>query len=213
MKRNTRGMLVTILTLGAGLGLAACGNDDSAQPGGSSSSMPGMDHSTMNPTTAATNTAPVDHNDADVAFATSMIPHHQQAVEMADQALKKATNAQVKQLATAIKAAQAPEIQEMSAWLTGWGKMVPTPGMGHSMGSGKGMMTEEEMAALGKATGAAFDKMWVQMMIKHHQGAVAMAKLEQTSGQSMKSKELAKTIETGQTAEIATMQKLLATLP
>jgi uncharacterized protein (DUF305 family) len=169
-----------------------------------------MDHSTMAPSTAGTVTAPVDHNESDVMFATMMIPHHRQAVEMADMALKKAKSASVKQLATAIKAAQDPEIKQMSGWLTGWGKPVPSPGM--SM-LGSGMMTEEEMTDLGKASGAAFDRMWVQMMIKHHQGAVAMAKTEQTSGQSAQAIELAKKIETGQNAEIATMQKLLKQLP
>jgi uncharacterized protein (DUF305 family) len=131
---------------------------------------------------------------------------------MATMALEKATNAQVKQLATAVKGAQDPEIKQMSGWLTGWGKPVPTAGMGHSM-PGSGMMTDEEMTELGKATGAAFDKMWVQMMVKHHQGAVSMAKTEQTSGQSTTAIALAKQIETGQTAEIATMQTLLKQLP
>jgi uncharacterized protein (DUF305 family) len=145
-------------------------------------------------------------------FATMMIPHHRQAVAMADMALMKAKSASVKGLATAIKGAQGPEIQQMSGWLTGWGKPVPSPGMNHST-PGSGMMTDQEMADLGKASGAAFDRMWVQMMIKHHQGAVAMAKAEQTSGQSTKAIALAKKIETAQNAEIATMQKLLTKLP
>lgn len=208
MKRISRAHVAATITLAAGLVLAGCGDDGSADPG----SMPGMDHGSSQPTTAATNTAPVDHNAKDVEFATGMIPHHRQAVEMADLALKKAQNATVKQLATAIKAAQDPEIQEMSGWLTGWGEPVPTPGMSHPMPGG-GMMTEQEMAELDKATGAAFDRMWVQMMIKHHQGAVAMAKTEQTSGQSTTAIEMAKKIETAQNAEIATMQKLLSQLP
>lgn len=213
MKRMMRAQVAATLAVTAALTLAACGTDDNASPGSSSSSssMPGMDDSTA-PTTAATLTAPVDHSDKDVEFATMMIPHHQQAVEMADMAVEKATNAQVKQLATAIKAAQDPEIKEMSGWLTGWGKPVPSPGMSHSM-PGSGMMTEQEMTDLGKASGPAFDRMWVQMMIKHHQSAVAMAKTEQTSGESAKAIELAKKIETAQNAEIATMQKLLNQLP
>jgi uncharacterized protein (DUF305 family) len=214
MKRINHALVAATLTLATGLALAGCGNNDTTQPGSSTSStsMPGMDHSTMAPTTAATTTAPVHHNESDVMFATMMIPHHRQAVEMADMALKKAKSASVKQLATAIKAAQDPEIKQMSAFLTSWGKPVPSPGMNQSM-SGSGMMTEQEMTDLGKASGAAFDRMWVQMMIKHHQGAVAMAKTEQTSGQSAQAIELAKKIETGQNAEIATMQKLLKQLP
>lgn len=147
-------------------------------------------------------------NDADVTFATQMIPHHQQAVEMSDLALRKATTAEVKDLATAIKAAQAPEIQELSGWLTTWGKPAPTPSehMGHMM---SGMMTAAEMADLSKASGSMFDRMWIQMMIKHHQGAVTMAKTEETTGKDTASIALAKQIQTAQTTEIATMKRLL----
>jgi uncharacterized protein (DUF305 family) len=151
-------------------------------------------------------------NDADVTFATQMIPHHQQAVEMSDLALRKATTVEVKNLATAIKAAQAPEIQELSGRLTAWGKPVPTPSeqMGHLM---SGMMTAAEMADLSKASGSMFDRMWTQMMIKHHQGAVTMAKTEETTGKDPASVALAKKIQTAQTTEIATMKRLLGQLP
>lgn len=155
-------------------------------------------------------------NDADVTFATQMIPHHQQAVEMSDLALRKATTTEVKNLATAIKAAQAPEIQELSGWLTTWGKLVPTPGQhsGDTMSDPMpGMMTAEEMADLSKASGSMFDRMWTQMMIKHHQGAVTMAKTEQTTGKDLASVALAKKIQTAQTTEIATMKRLLGQLP
>jgi uncharacterized protein (DUF305 family) len=186
--------------LTAVFGLAGCGNSDAG-------SMPGMKHGS--PTTPASAAA---FNDADVAFATQMIPHHQQAVTMADLALRKATTADVKSLATAIKAAQAPEIEQLSGWLTGWGKPVPTPGehSGHTM---TGMMSPQEMDDLNKATGSMFDRMWVEMMIKHHQGAVAMAKTEQTSGKDAASIALAAKIQAAQTTEIATMQRLLGRLP
>ena len=151
------------------------------------------------------------YNDADVTFASQMIPHHQQAVQMASMAGYQATTPEVKQLSTGIKAAQAPEIKLMSGWLTAWGKPVPSPEHGgHNM---PGMMTEEEMSELSKAKGSMFDRMWIQMMIKHHQGAVAMAKTEQTNGKDAASIALAKKIEAAQTAEIATMQRLLGRLP
>ncbi|MFD7156290.1 DUF305 domain-containing protein [Kribbella sp. NPDC059898] len=152
------------------------------------------------------------HNDADVMFASQMIPHHQQAVEMADGALRKATNAEVKKLATAIKAAQDPEIKLMSGWLTAWGKPVPTPGehAGHTM---TGMMSPQEMDDLTKATGSMYDRMWVTMMIKHHQGAVTMAKTEETTGKDTAAVALAKQIEAAQTTEITSMQQLLGRLP
>ncbi|MGW7683830.1 DUF305 domain-containing protein [Kribbella sp. NPDC054772] len=190
---------VSATLLAAVFGVAGCGDSDA---GGSPS------------TPVATSAAAF--NDADVAFATQMIPHHQQAVEMADLALRKATTADVKTLATAIKAAQDPEIKQMSGWLTTWGKPVPTPGerSGHDMsGSMAGMMTPEEMSDLDKASGTMFDRMWVDMMIRHHQGAVTMAKTEQTGGQDAPSIALAKKIQAAQTTEIATMQRLLGRLP
>ncbi|HWD79451.1 MAG TPA: DUF305 domain-containing protein [Kribbella sp.] len=178
---------------------AGCGSSDSG-------TMPGMQHSSASPVKSAA------YNDADVMFASQMIPHHQQAVEMADSALQKATTAEVKQLATAIKAAQDPEIKLMSGWLTSWGKPVPTPGEhdGHMM---SGMMSPQEMDDLSKASGSMYDRMWVTMMIKHHQGAVAMAKTEQSTGKDAAAIALAKKIQAAQTTEIATMQRLLGRLP
>jgi uncharacterized protein (DUF305 family) len=75
------------------------------------------------------------------------------------------------------------------------------------------MMSEDEMSQLGNAKGSMFDRMWTQLMIKHHQGAVAMAKTEQTTGKNAAAIALAKKIETAQNAEIATMQRLLGRLP
>lgn len=197
----------TTALLAATLALAGCGSDSD------SGSMPGMNHSSSS-TPAATPTA-AGFNDADVSFATQMIPHHQQAVQMASMAGYQATTPEVKQLATAIKAAQDPEIKLMSGWLTSWGKPVPTPSHGgHGGDEGMpGMMTEEEMSDLGKQKGSMFDRMWIQMMIKHHQGAVTMAKTEQADGQDAASIALAKKIQAAQTAEIATMQRLLGRLP
>jgi uncharacterized protein (DUF305 family) len=224
MKHVNRTTVATAsLIITAALGLAGCGNN--SNPG----SMPGTTHAAPTAAPSSSATSAAQFNDADVTFATQMIPHHRQAVEMADMAATKATSPAVKQLATAIKAAQDPEIQQMSGWLTSWGKPVPTPGMhsghdmssstpsmhgGHDMpGSMPGMMTRQEMADLGKATGTMFDRMWVQMMIKHHQGAVTMAKTEQTAGKDTAAIALAKKIETDQNREIAAMQKLLGQLP
>lgn len=162
------------------------------------------------PEAAPTTTAAV-FNDADVRFATQMIPHHQQAVQMASMAGYQATTPEVKQLAVAIKAAQDPEIKVMSGWLTAWGKPVPSPEHGgHGTAEEMpGMMGEEEMSELGKAKGAEFDRSWMRLMIKHHQGAVTMATAEQKDGKDPAAIALAKKIQAAQTAEIATMQTLL----
>nr|WP_229799026.1 DUF305 domain-containing protein [Planomonospora parontospora] len=147
-------------------------------------------------------------NDADVTFAQLMIPHHEQAVEMAKLAETQAADAEIKELAAEIKAAQDPEIATMTAWLTAWGKATMPDGAhgGHGM---PGMMTEEDMVKLQEAKGAKFDRMFAELMIAHHQGAIEMAKTEQAQGLNPEAKQLAKTIETAQQAEIEQMRKLL----
>ncbi|MEU4606424.1 DUF305 domain-containing protein [Kribbella sp. NPDC023972] len=187
--------------------LAGCGDDEGA--------MPGMNHATPSATPSSATAQAGAFNDADVAFATQMIPHHQQAVQMASMAGYQATTPEVKQLGAAIKAAQDPEIKLMTGWLTQWGKPVPSPEHGDHGGHDEmpGMMTEDELSELGKQKGSMFDRMWVLMMIKHHQGAVTMAKTEQTAGKDPAAIALAKKIETDQNREIATMKRLLGQLP
>lgn len=154
-------------------------------------------------------------NDADVTFAQSMIPHHQQAVQMAQMAKTHASTTEVKQLADKIEAAQGPEIATMTGWLKAWGKPLPSGSdmSGHDMGSMSGdmpgMMSDGEMKKLDVATGAEFDQMFLTMMIKHHTGAIEMAKTEQSDGKNPDAVALAKEIEADQTAEITRMKDLL----
>ena len=164
------------------------------------------------------------YNAGDVTFAQNMIPHHQQAVEMATIALDPAreAGASVKDLATRIQGAQDPEIQLMTGWLKEWGKPVDeVAGTDHSdmdhsdmdsadMPGMEGMMSASEMTELKKATGPAFDTLWLEMMVRHHEGAVSMSKALETDGKATDAKELAAKIISAQEAEIAEMQKLLA---
>lgn len=191
-----------IIALAAGCG----GNDDNAGNAGSGD-MPGMDHSK----TADDSAGSAEHNDADMSFAQMMIPHHQQAIDMATMAGKKATDAKVKDLATRIEGAQDPEIEKMNTMLEQWGASMDEsmPGMDHGGMSMPGMMTEEEMNKLEKASGAEFDKMWIQMMIKHHKGAIDMANTELKSGSNADAKALAQQIIDAQQAEIDEMQGML----
>ncbi len=220
MNSTVRRSTLPAAVLALALALTACGGSNDTTSSPTSSAMPSHDMGSMTSTSATpsasagTGTPAMGaHNDADVAFATGMIPHHAQAVTMAEMAASKATNAEVKTLAATIKAAQAPEITQMSGWLTGWGQPVPDTTMGgSSMNMGDGMMTDAEMSQLGKTTGAAFDRMWLQMMIKHHQGAVAMATTELKSGSNAEAKKLAQAIITSQQAEITRMQKLEPTV-
>ncbi|MEV5749642.1 DUF305 domain-containing protein [Actinoallomurus sp. NPDC052308] len=183
----------------AALTLAACGGngDDSGHPSMNGHSMgPGMSMSS----------APAGHDAQDVMFAQMMIPHHRQAVTMARQAATKASSPEVKGLAARIENAQQPEIDKMTGWLKGWGAAMPSPG---GMHMGEGMMSEQDMKKLDSLSGAAFDKAFLEMMIEHHQGAVAMARTERAQGSNADAKTLAGSIIGSQSAEIATMRNLL----
>lgn len=140
-------------------------------------------------------------------FAQMMIPHHQQAVEMADQALQKDASPQVTELAEQIKAAQGPEIETLKKWLQEW-KAPMTAEEGHG-GHGGGMMAEGDMKDLSAASGPAFDEMWLTMMIQHHNGAVDMARDVLKTTNNPEVKEMAQAIVHGQNKEIATMKALL----
>jgi uncharacterized protein (DUF305 family) len=196
---------MSFAVLGLGI-LAGCSSSESAEPVSTSSSQAGA---------SAT----------DVAFAQSMIPHHQQAVEMADLALSADSGAseQVQQLAQQIKAAQDPEIEQMTGWLQSWNAPTAMPGAsqgtdmqgmdhsGHDMGgiTMAGMMTAEQMDELQQASGEQFDEMWLTMMIAHHEGAVAMAEQVRSSSDPNVSA-LADNIISSQQAEIQQMKAMLS---
>jgi uncharacterized protein (DUF305 family) len=197
------------------LALAACGSttDSTTSPasgGHGMTSMPTMTGRPSAPTGPATTAAATgQHNDADVRFSTDMIPHHRQAIQMAAMAASRAGTVQVRDLAAQIKAAQSPEIRTMSGWLTGWGAPVPGTMGGMSMGSAGGM-SPREMTALGRATGSTFDRMFLTGMIRHHQGAVAMARTELAHGANADATKLARSIVGSQSKEVARMKGMLA---
>ena len=184
---------------------------------------------------SASASATATFNDADVAFAQMMIVHHQGAIQMADLAPSRAQNQDVLALAARIKAAQAPEIDQMTSWLTAWGAAPSmmsgsaTSGMGgmdhggmdmggttsaaeSSAMSMPGMMSGDQMQQLESASGAAFDKMFLELMIVHHQGAIEMAETEIADGSNPEAVALAQKIKSDQTAEIAEIHALLQTL-
>ncbi len=170
---------------------------------------------TGNAPPATSSAAAQIHNQADITFAEGMIPHHAQAVAMSTMAAGRAASPQVKDLAARIQAAQQPEIDQMSGFLRAWNAPVPNTqgGMGQldhgASGGMPGMMSGDQMRQLGQASGAAFDRMFLQMMIAHHQGAVTMAKTELSDGQNPDARQLAQRIIEAQQREITEMQTLL----
>lgn len=138
---------------------------------------------------------------SDINFAEMMIPHHEQAIEMSEIAFKNTMNSEVLQLAQEIKDAQAPEIDLMMSWA---GVKVSTHA-GHMM---DGMLSEDELNALREARGAEFDRLFLQGMIKHHQGAIEMA-MDVKNSNSMVVADLSAAIIKQQEIEITRMEELL----
>ncbi|RBY84453.1 DUF305 domain-containing protein [Blastococcus sp. TF02A-30] len=200
MTRKTT-LLAGALLTGA-LALTGCSEDSGASHMDSMES--GSADSTS--TSASENAA---FNDADVTFAQGMIPHHQQAIEMAQMASERAQDPRVLGLASRIEAAQQPEIETLTGWLKEWG--AEDDGMG-GMEHGGGMMSEEDMNALMAASGAEFDRLFLEQMIEHHTGAVEMATTEAGEGQNTEALAMANNIRDTQNAEIAEMRQLLTEL-
>jgi uncharacterized protein (DUF305 family) len=153
---------------------------------------------------------PAGYNADDVAFANNMIPHHQQAVDLSALVPDHSTNADLIALAQQISAAQKPEIEVMKVFLVQW-KENPETNSGHA-GHGntmQGMVDDATMTKLKSLNGADFDKLWLESMISHHQGAIEMAKAEIANGDNVDAKALAKNIVTTQEAEIGQMKQML----
>jgi uncharacterized protein (DUF305 family) len=154
-------------------------------------------------------------NSADAMFAMGMVPHHEQAVEMADVVLAKTgIDERVIMLAQQIKAAQDPEIEMMKGWLSDWGINYEDSGMGamEGMDHGDAMMSQTDMDQLEQADGPQASRLFLEQMIVHHQGAITMSQFEIDNGKNPAAKDLAGAIVTGQTVEVATMTNILATL-
>lgn len=167
-------------------------------------------------------------NDADVRYATGMIAHHQQAVEMSDIILAKTDiDPEITTLAENIKAAQEPEIQEMTTWLQAWGQdpgadagTMNHDGMDHGMtgdaattSPGMGMMSATDLDDLRAADGVAAARLFLEQMIAHHEGAVTMAQHHLDNGLNPAALHLSEKVIADQTAEIAQMREMLANLP
>ncbi|NCV35046.1 MAG: DUF305 domain-containing protein [Actinobacteria bacterium] len=137
----------------------------------------------------------------DIMFAEMMIPHHEQAIEMSELALKNTGNPDVLALAEQIRGAQEPEIELMKSW----------PGVdldGHAGHTMMGMLDENELEMLRVTTGADFDRLFLEGMIKHHEGAIDMAEMINDSKNPEVAK-LGKAIIESQSSEIAAMKALL----
>jgi uncharacterized protein (DUF305 family) len=187
-----RKILVIVAIVGSAISLSACST--AASPGATASSSP----------------ASAVFTSADVGFATDMSAHHQQAVEMSQMLLDKSDiDPRVVTLAQGIKAAQGPEIEQMTSWLSAWGQKADSMSGMDMSGT---LMSDADMNALKTSTGLAASKLFLTQMTVHHTSALVMAKTEIDSGKNVDAVTLAKKIVSTQTAEITQMGDILATL-
>ena len=165
----------------------------------------------------ATELANTAYSPADVAFMQGMIAHHQQAGDMAALVGERTSNPDIVAVGGRIDASQSDEMKFMTDWLRDRNEQIAMPGMGHAHhhGAMKGMATPEQMAALAEAKGTAFDRMFLELMIAHHQGAVDMVEeLHEQPGTAYQPVmfEFTNDVVSDQEAEIERMNAVLAGL-
>lgn len=190
MNPRTRTSLTALLST---LALAACAGD-----GGTAADTATADETADTPATGA------ELSEAETTYLTDMVPHHAQAVEMAELVPDRAEHDELRDFATGIVASQTEEISQMEGLLG-----EEAGGMDHSMGGGSssmtGMMSDEDMTALEGLTGNAFDLRFLEMMTVHHMGALEMSAEVLAAGPSDEVRELAEGIVAEQESEIAQM--------
>lgn len=178
-------------------------------------SMGGMDHSMhkMGPEIVIPKGA--IYTKADVEFMQGMIAHHAQAIVMSRLAETNGANPQVLKLSRKIDQSQIPEILIMQGWLRRNNQFAPDTASWHTMRM-DGMLSDEEITALTAAKGVAFDRLFLDGMIKHHAGAIKMVEdlfKAPGAGQEVDANVFANDVVTAQTAEIGIMRRLQAQLP
>ncbi|MFE1552110.1 DUF305 domain-containing protein [Streptomyces sp. NPDC058718] len=214
--RRQRAVVAVTLSAVAVLALGACesGSDADAKPqagatsGGSvvAPGKPGEPAKRISPEEAARLLPDESPNSADFRYAQMMIVHHRQALTMTELAPQRAGSPQVKKVAERISAAQLPEIAAMEGWLKNNGG--PREQSGHDHHSMPGMATEAQLKELKNAKGAAFDKLFLKLMITHHEGAVTMAAEVLSDGNNVLVEEMANDVIAQQTSEINRMRSL-----
>lgn len=234
--RGARGPVVAAAVAAAVLALAACESDSPPDSSGKNSSAqagtgaeagggnsvvapgkPGEPAKTLSPEEVEKALPDDSPNDADIAYAHRMIEHHRQALTMTDLTAERAASPKVKRLAERISAAQKPEIGAMEGWLDSHGEKATKGGGGHGGHGGHGdhggdgmpgMATEAQLKQLRAARGAAFDELFLKLMITHHHGAITMATEALTNGNNVRVEEMAGDVVASQTVEINRMRNL-----
>ena len=171
------------------------------------------DNSTMNNSSGhmghgSSSSSNANYTGADIMFLQMMIPHHQQAIDISNLAMKNSQDPELLELAKIIARDQAAEIKQMKVWLKDAGA---SEDMGHSMDGMGGMLNDDELAALSAATGKEFDTLWLKGMTEHHDGAIHMTQMIEDA-QNADIKAFGTKVIKDQSVQIAQMKKMLARL-
>lgn len=208
-------LVVTGVLTGTVIALSACSSDtEPPAPRADSTApviapgKPGEEARTLAPSEAATAIPPDEANAADIKYVQDMIVHHQQALDMAVLAPNRAASEKLKSLALRIRDSQGPEIQFMRTWLQQQGQRIPDHHAAHD--GMPGMASPEQMEQLKAASGAGFDKLFLELMIKHHEGAIEMSTEVLKNGSHQRIEELANEVGVTQLSEIRRMRELQA---
>lgn len=226
---------VTAALAVACLGLAACSDsDDDASAAPSAQRAPNVvqpgapgEDSVRLDATVMPSVAPAPHTEADVAFMQDMVNHHAQAIVMTSMVEERSDNDDLRLFVERMDITQVGEIELMQQWLEDRGEDAPAwdPVFGAQGGHSDGMMmmdgdlmpgmaTEDEMAELEAAEGEEFDRLFIELMTRHHQGAITMVQelFAEGGGEEMNVFQLAGHIESDQNIEIDRMRTMLAEL-
>jgi uncharacterized protein (DUF305 family) len=196
--RKTGVLLGVIVLLAAAVVSLSINRSDTNEMGNASGHMGHGSSSSTNP----------NYTGADIMFLQMMIPHHQQAIDISNLAMKASQDAELIELAKIIARDQAAEIKQMKAWLADAGA---SEDMGHSMDGMGGMLNDDELAALSAATGKEFDVLWLKGMTEHHDGAIHMTQMIEDA-QNADIKAFGTKVIKDQSEQIAQMKKMLARL-
>jgi uncharacterized protein (DUF305 family) len=213
IRHAARAALVTVSLALAALALGGCDSGPDAGPDAAEGASviapgrPGEPNRTLSPKEAAEHRKEDDSpNTTDISYVQMMITHHEQALVMAELAPDRAKSKAVKGLASRIADVQGAEIDMMEGWLDehGAGKDAG----GHDHRAMRGMATPAQMKELEGAEGAEFDDLFLDLMIAHHEGAIAMASDVKADGNNIRAEEMADDVIATQTTEIARMEDM-----
>ncbi len=194
--RKTGVLLGVIVLLAAAVVSLSINRSDSNGMGNSSGHMGHGSSSSSN----------ANYTGADIMFLQMMIPHHQQAIDISNLAMKSSQDAELIELAKIIARDQAAEIKQMKAWLKDAGA---SEDMGHAMHDMGGMLNDDELAALSAATGKEFDILWLKGMTEHHDGAIHMTQMIEDA-RNAEIKAFGTKVIKDQSKQIDQMKKMLA---